>query len=99
MPVAVAPELDALRAAEFSIELVNNDAWMVEGSSGNMASRPRFSGLRSRFSKAVLCYGTGRCAWFQDASGDNAGQQSLDVAARRDSAPRDAIDLVEIVRR
>jgi len=70
MPVAVAPELDALRAAEFSIELVNNDAWMVEAIVRKYGFETKIQWLCDPdFSKAVLCYGTGRCAWFQAASG------------------------------
>ncbi len=99
LPAAVAPETEALIAAGFAVRIINNDEWMVEAIVRKYDFETKVQWLcdadfRRRFFPAEEDGTLG----FRLHPADNAVNK-LWCAARRDRAPRDAIDLVEITRR
>lgn len=99
IPDSVEPELQALRKAGFSVEIANRDRWMVEVILRKYGFETKVQWLDDpetcrRFFPALEDDNFG----FRLHQADVAVNKVL-CASRRRSAPRDAIDLVSIVRR
>lgn len=92
-------ELEALRQAGFSIDVTTRDEWMVEAIVKRYGAETRVQWIDDsessrRFFPAVDDEEFG----FRLHQADAAVNKAL-CAARRERAPRDAVDLVSIVRR
>jgi hypothetical protein len=99
LPAAVAPEVEALRAAGFAVNITSNDDWGVEAIVGKYGFETKVQWLndedfRRRFFPAEQDDTFG----FRLHLADNVVNKVW-CAMRRNQAPRDAIDLVQIVRR
>ncbi len=98
LPRAVEPELKALRDAGFAVELTTNDEWMIEAVIRQYGFETRVQWLNDaetsrRFFPAIVDDEFG----FRLHQADAAVNKAL-CASRRERAPRDAVDLVSIVR-
>ncbi len=99
LPEGVEWELQALRNAGFSVEITANDEWMVEAILRMYGSETKIQWLDDaetcrRFFPAIEDEDLG----FRLHQADLAVNKVL-CASRRNTAPRDAVDLVSIVRR
>lgn len=99
LPDSVEPELQALRKADFSVEITNNDQLMVEVILRKYGFETKVQWLDEpetcrRFFPALEDDDFG----FRLHQADVAVNKVL-CASRRRSAPRDAVDLISIVRR
>lgn len=99
LPAAPASELEALRAAGFTVQVTTHDEWMVEAIVRQYGFETRVQWLDDaetsrRFFPAVHDDELG----FRLHPADAAINKVL-CSARRHSAPRDAVDLLSIVRR
>ncbi len=98
LPKKVEPELEKLKEAGFSIEIVNKDEWMVEAILRKYGFETKIQWMdepetSKRFFPAVLDEEFG----YRLHQADAAVNKVL-CASRRNSAARDAVDLVNIVR-
>lgn len=97
LPEQVAPELEKLREAGFSIEIINEDQWMVEAVLRKFGFETKIQWMDEpetsrRFFPAILDAEFG----YRLHQADAAVNKVL-CASRRNSAARDAVDLVAIV--
>ena len=97
LPEQVAPELENLREAGFSIEIINEDQWMVEAILRKYGFETKIQWFDEpetmrRFFPALLDEDFG----YRLHQADAAVNKVL-CAFRRNSAARDAVDLVAIV--
>lgn len=98
-PKCIAPELQALRDRGFAVDVTTNNEWMVEAILRQYGFETRVQGLNEpetcrRFFPAISDEELG----FRLHQADVAVNKLL-CASRRRQAPRDAVDLVNIVRR
>lgn len=98
LPKKVEPELEKLKEVGFSMEIVNKDEWMVEAILRKYGFETKIQWMdepetSKRFFPAVLDEEFGYRLHQADAA-----VNTVLCASRRNSAARDAVDLVNIVR-
>jgi hypothetical protein len=99
LPNSVDPELKALEDAGFSVELTTRDEWMVEALVRRFGHETKVQWLEDReTSKRFFAAVADDELGFRLHQADAAVNKVL-CAARRAGAPRDAVDLVNVVRR
>lgn len=98
LPAGIGGELEALRQAGFSVELTTNSQWMVEAVLKRYGFETKVQWLDDpETSRRFFPAATDEEFGFRLHQADAAVNKAL-CASRRDRAPRDAVDLVMIVR-